>query len=104
RYGILLDVAQQVMAGAPVDLTMGSVNVIWQGDANAIALRCLSHAQSPPLVLNVTGPETVSIRYLALRFGELLDREPVLVGEEAATALLSNAGQCFGLFGYPTVP
>jgi nucleoside-diphosphate-sugar epimerase len=104
RYGILLDVAIKVLAGAPIDLTMGSVNVIWQGDANAIALRCLAHAQSPPLVLNVTGPETVSIRYLALRFGELLDREPVLVGDEAPTALLSNAAHSFGLFGYPSVP
>jgi nucleoside-diphosphate-sugar epimerase len=104
RYGILLDVAQQVAAGTPIDLTMGNVNVIWQGDANAIALRCLSHAQSPPLVLNVTGPETVSIRHLALRFGELLDRVPILIGEEAPTALLSNAAQCFRLFGYPTVP
>lgn len=104
RYGILLDVAQQVAAGAPIDLTMGSVNVLWQGDANAIALRCLGHVESPPLVLNVTGPETVSIRYLARRFGELLDRDPVLVGEEAPTALLNNAAQCFARFGYPTVP
>jgi nucleoside-diphosphate-sugar epimerase len=104
RYGILLDVAESVLAGAPIDLTMGSVNVIWQGDASAMALRCLTVAQSPPLVLNVTGPETVSIRYLAHRFGELFGREPVLVGTEAPTALLSNAARAFALFGYPTVP
>jgi nucleoside-diphosphate-sugar epimerase len=104
RYGILLDVAQKVQAGEPVDLTMGNVNVIWQGDANAMALRCLVHAQSPPLVLNVTGPEIVSIRFLARRFGELLGREPLFAGEEAPTALLSNAARAFDLFGYPTVP
>jgi hypothetical protein len=104
RYGILLDVAQKVNSGEPIDLTMGNVNVIWQGDANAIALRGLGVAQSPPLVLNVTGPETVSIRYLATRFGELMARAPVFVGTEAPAALLSNAGRACGLFGYPSVP
>ncbi|MGH2351466.1 MAG: NAD-dependent epimerase/dehydratase family protein [Chloroflexota bacterium] len=104
RYGILLDVAQQVLAGEAIDVTMGHVNVIWQGDANAIALRALALASSPPTVLNLTGPETVSIRRLAERFGALLEVEPRFTGVEAETALLNNAGQCHRRFGYPTVP
>ena len=105
RYGILLDVARRVQAGEPVDVTMGNVNVIWQGDANAAALRSLPLAGSPPLVLNVTGPETVSIRALALRFAALLGRPaPAFTGEDAPTALLSNAGRAHALFGYPRVP
>ena len=104
RYGILLDVAQKVAAGQPVDLTMGNVNVIWQGDANSIALRCLALASCPPEVLNVTGPETVSVRALAQRFGELLDTEPLLEGQEAPTALLSNAARAHAVLGYPGVP
>jgi nucleoside-diphosphate-sugar epimerase len=104
RYGVLLDVAQRVAAGEPVDVTMGHVNVIWQGDANAIALRALRLAASPPVVLNVAGPETVSIRWLAGRFAELLGTEARISGTEAPTALLSNAARCHRLFGYPSVP
>jgi len=87
-----------------VPLTMGCVNVVWQGDACAWALRSLALAQSPPLVLNATGPETLSIRYLAHRPGERLGREPRFEGEETDTALLSNAAKAHRLFGYPTVP
>ena len=103
RYGILLDIAEKVYAEEPISLQMGSVNVIWQGDANAIALRAFLHCQSPPFVLNVTGPETVSIRYLASCFGAVFNKSPRFVGEEASTALLSNAARCHQLFGYPRV-
>jgi nucleoside-diphosphate-sugar epimerase len=103
RYGVLLDVAVRVYAGEPVDVTMGHANVIWQGDANAYALRSLLVAASPPAALNVTGPETVSIRWLAQSFGRLLGKEAALAGQEAPTALLSNAARCFARFGYPTV-
>ena len=103
RYGILLDIAKKVYAEEPISLQMGNVNVIWQGDANAIALRAFSHCQSPPLVLNVTGPETVSIRYLASCFGAIFNKSPHFAGEEASTALLSNASRCHQLFGYPRV-
>ncbi len=104
RYGVLLDVARKVWLGEAIDLSMGHANVIWQGDANAYALRALELTEVPPRVLNVTGPETVSIRWLAGRFGELLDRSPVYIGIEGESALLSNAGRAFQLLGYPSVP
>lgn len=104
RYGVLVDIARKTLMGEPIDLATGHVNVIWQGDAVAQSLQCFLHAAVPPFVINVTGPETISVRRLAHRFGVLLDRTPVLVGEEANTALLSNAGQANGLFGYPGVP
>lgn len=103
RYGILLDIAEKVYAEESISLKMGNVNVIWQGDANAIALRAFTHCQSPPLILNVTGPEIVSIRYLASRFGTFFNKSPNFEGQEAETALLSNASQCHRLFGYPRV-
>ena len=104
RYGILLDIAEKVYAEETISLEMGNVNVIWQGDANAIILRTFAHCQSPPLVLNVTGPETVSIRFLASCFGTLFNKSPRFEGEEAPTALLSNASRCHQLLGYPRVP
>jgi nucleoside-diphosphate-sugar epimerase len=102
RYGILLEIARKVWAGTPVDVRTGYVNVIWQGDANAMALRCLAAAESPASVFNVTGPETLSVRDLAARFGELLGRKPVVEGKEEPTALLSNASTAIERFGRPT--
>lgn len=104
RYGVLHDVARRVWAGEPVDLAMGHVNVIWQGDANAMALRALRHVTVPTSPLNITGPETVSVRRLAGRFAQRLRREAQFCGEEAATAWLSDAAAAFALFGYPRVP
>ena len=103
RYGILLEVALKVWKGTPLDARMGYVNVIWQGDANAIALRMLFTGQSPPVVWNVTGPETVAIRDLAVKFGELLGRKPVVQGKEEPTALLNNASKALARFGKPRV-
>ena len=104
RYGILFDVASKVFAGVPVDVTMGHANVIWQGDANAQALRALKHCASPPLPINVTGPEVVSIRNLAHQFAACFGKEAVITGQEAPDALLSNASRAASLFGYPLVP
>jgi nucleoside-diphosphate-sugar epimerase len=103
RYGVLVDIAARVMRGEPIDLRMGHVNVIWQGDANDWALRCLAHASAPPFVVNVTGSETLAVRALADRFGELLHRAPTFTGREAPDALLSNASLAHSLFGPPSV-
>ncbi len=103
RYGVLLDVGQKVYARRPVSVAMGAANVIWQGDANSVCLRSFPLCASPPAVLNLTGPETVSIRAVALRFGQRFGVEPVLEGAEAPTALLSDASRCQRLFGYPEV-
>jgi nucleoside-diphosphate-sugar epimerase len=103
RYGVLLDIGQKVFERRPVDVTMGHVNVIWQGDANSIALRSFALCQSPPAVLNVTGPEIVAVRWIAGEFGKHFGMEPVLQGTEADTALLSNAAHCHQLFGRPSV-
>lgn len=103
RYGVLLEIAKAVHAGTPVDVTMGHANCIWQGDANEIALRSLTVCSTPPTVLNVTGPETISLRWAANEFGKRLGKEPVITGQEAPTALLSHAGKCHQLFGYPKI-
>ena len=104
RYGVLLDIARKVAAGEPIGVSMGCVNVIWQGDASERALRCLFLCASPAERLNVTGPETLPVREIASHFGAFLGREPDFVGEEAETALLSNAAKSIGLFGAPHVP
>jgi nucleoside-diphosphate-sugar epimerase len=103
RYGVLHDIAQRVLAGEPIDLGMGAINAIWQGDANRVILQALAICASPARALNLTGPETVSLRWLAERFGELLHCQPVLSGLESSDALLSNAAECCRLFGYPRV-
>jgi nucleoside-diphosphate-sugar epimerase len=103
RYGVLLEIAKSVKAGKPVDVTMGHANVIWQGDANEIALRSLNVCSSPPNFLNVTGPETMSIRWIAHEFGKRFGVEPVIPGQESDLALLNNASKSHQLFGYPRV-
>jgi nucleoside-diphosphate-sugar epimerase len=99
RYGVLPDIGQKVWRKQPVSLTTGSVNVIWQGDANSIILRALALASSPASVLNVTGPETLRVRWIAEQFAGYFGVEPVFEGAEAETALLSDASRCGELLG-----
>ncbi|WP_129668867.1 NAD-dependent epimerase/dehydratase family protein [Phytoactinopolyspora endophytica] len=104
RYGVLVDIARKVHAGEPVDLTTGYANVVWQGYANEVILRSLGYADVPPFLLNLTGPETVSVRSVAEQFARAFGTEAVYTGTESETALLSNAGRCHGLFSYPELP
>lgn len=104
RYGVLLDLARKVWTGEPIDLTQGFFNCIWQGDANEFILRALAVAQHPPLALNLTGPGVLSVRDLAGRLGEWLERRPHLVGTEAETALLSDAARAWDRLGWPPTP
>lgn len=102
-YGVLLDIARAVKEKTPIDLRMGYVNVIWQGDANAIAIRALHHCEVPSKILNIAGPETAAVRAIASDFGLLFKTKPVFVNEEQSTALLSNASESYRLFGPPKV-
>lgn len=104
RYGVLHDVAAAVHAGAPVDVTMGHANVIWQGDANERILRAFRHVSVPTEPLNVTGPETVSVRALAQAFAERFGVEARIEGREAETGWLNDASLSHTLFGMPRVP
>lgn len=103
RYGVLVDIVGAVMRGEPVDVGMGSVNVIWQGDACARALQCFTVAASPPAIVNVTGLETLSVRALAEHAAGMLGQTARFTGEESPDALLSNAGRSAELFGPPAV-
>lgn len=103
RYGVLVDIARQVYENQPVDLSVPAVNVIWQGDANSYALRSLGLCSSPPRSLNVTGPETLSVRQVAEFFAERFGRHLKTIDGDSRIALLSNAGACHAELGYPEV-
>ncbi|HEX7250741.1 MAG TPA: NAD(P)-dependent oxidoreductase [Burkholderiales bacterium] len=103
RYGVLHDVGTKVFKGEPVDVSMGHVNIIWQGEANEWALRLLAHCTAPAAPLNVSGPEVVSVRGLAAEFGKRFGRTPVITGREAPTAWLVDTRAAQALFGAPRV-
>ncbi|MFI1224719.1 MULTISPECIES: NAD-dependent epimerase/dehydratase family protein [unclassified Streptomyces] len=102
RYGVLADLARTLLAGRPVDLGAGAVNVVWQRYANEVVLRTVGHAAHPdPFVLNLTGPETAGVAALAAGLAEHLDVSPEFTGTAPATSLLADATLCHTLFGYP---
>jgi nucleoside-diphosphate-sugar epimerase len=103
RYGVLVDIALRVFNHQPIDLQMGYVNVIWQRDANSQCLRSFAHCHTPPLVLNITGPEKLSVRHIAEEFGRHFGVQPVFSGEESELAILSDATKANTLLGSPTV-
>lgn len=104
RYGVLYDMADRILKGEPISVTTPVLNCIWQGSANEIAIRSLLHATAPCNVMNVTGPETVSIRSAAQQLGEILGKEPIFEGTEGTDAYLNNAAKAMAVFGYPAVP
>ena len=103
RYGVLHDIASKVLQGKPIDVSLGHVNFIWQGDAAAQALRCLAHCDRPTSPINVSGHEILSVRDLAAKFGARFGRAPVITGKEEPTAWLTNTSQAVKLFGLPIV-
>ena len=103
RYGVFVDIAQNVYAGNEINLAMGAMNAIWQGDANAVTLAAFDHVSSPPFILNLSGPELFSLRRIAADFGRMMNKTPKFIGVESGDALISNCQKCHRLFGYPTV-
>jgi nucleoside-diphosphate-sugar epimerase len=104
RYGVLADLALKVKNKNDIDLSMGYFNVIWQGDSNNIVIQSLDLCDTPAKVLNVTGPQILSVREVAKEFGRLFGIEPKFVNEEAKTALLSNSNLAYSYFGQPEMP
>lgn len=103
RYGVLHDIGRKVHNGEAIDLTMGHANVIWQGDANSVALRCLAHATVPTTPINVTGPETFEVAKVAAEFGKQFGKTPKLTGTPAPTGWINNAARMVKEFGPPSV-
>jgi len=103
RYGVLLDIAERVNSGLPVSLSMGHLNTIWQAEASAMSLQSLAVASSPPNVINITGPELLSVRSVAKELGNLLGKSVRFDGAESSDALLSNARKSYELFGVPQI-
>jgi dTDP-4-dehydrorhamnose reductase len=91
RYGVVTDVASRVARGEAVPLAMGHANVIWQRDANALALRALALASPEAPALNVSGP-IVSIRAMAERLATQLNVPVRYEGTEAEDALVVHTG------------
>jgi hypothetical protein len=103
RYGVLHDIATKIVRDQPIDVSLGHVNFIWQGDASAQALRCLAYCDTPTSPINVSGPEILAVRDLAARLGARLGRKPIIVGKEEPTAWITDTSQAVSLFGRPIV-
>jgi nucleoside-diphosphate-sugar epimerase len=103
RYGVIHDIGMQVWNNQPVSNTVAHFNIIWQGDANCYALRSLEHCASPAAILNITGPETVSVKYIAEKFSHFMKKDISYSGENQDKCYLNNAAKSFRLFGYPRI-
>jgi hypothetical protein len=103
RYGVLHDIATKILNGKPIDVSLGHVNFIWQGDASSQALRCLAHCDTPTSPINVSGHEILVVRDLAAKLGARLGREPIITGTEEPTAWLTDTSQAVKMFGLPIV-
>jgi nucleoside-diphosphate-sugar epimerase len=103
RYGVLHDIATRIALGQPIDLSLGHVNFIWQGDASAQALRCLAHCDTPTSPINVSGHRILAVRDLAILLGARLGRDAILLGREQPTAWITDTSQAVELFGLPIV-
>jgi nucleoside-diphosphate-sugar epimerase len=103
RYGVLHDIATRILQNQPIDVSLGHVNFIWQGDAASQALRCLAQCDTPTSPINVSGHELLAVRDLAARLGERLDRKPIIIGSEQPTAWLTDTTRAVKLFGLPMV-
>jgi len=103
RYGVIYDIGTKVFRNEPVNIENGYVNVIWQGWANSIIFQCLNICSAPPEILNLTGPEILSVRRIAEEFGSIFGKKVIFEGNESETAYLSDASECFRLFGKPDV-
>ena len=105
RYGVLTDMAARIARGEPIDVRMSAVNVLWQGDANALALASLARATTPvPFVVNVAVTAVLRTRDLANALGARLGKAPIFSGIESEDALLSNSSRMSALLGDALLP
>lgn len=103
RYGVLADIATHILAGDPVPMATGYINVVWQGYANEVVLRSLRHADPGVFTINLTGPELLEVCEVANRIAAFLGREARFTGVPEPTALISDSTRCMKLFGKPEV-
>ena len=105
RYGVLFDLAKNIVEGTPINAGIGCFNCIWQGDVCDYAIRSLLHCSNPPFILNVTGPESISIQWAAKKMGEILGLTPnISENPKPEKALFSNTARLTTLMGYPQMP
>jgi nucleoside-diphosphate-sugar epimerase len=105
RYGVLTDLATRVVRKQPIELSMGYVNVIWQGDANALALATLARAAAPePFIVNVAGPQPLRVADLARSLAERIGAQPLFTGSEGPDALLSDSTRMRDVLADPLLP
>lgn len=104
RYGILIDIAQKIYSQTPINLAMGHVNQIWQGDANAYLAQMFPLCNSPANIINMTGKNVLSVRELSTALGEKMGITPIFEGTESDNALLGDATKMFDQLGTPQIP